>query len=68
MCFSLSAPNEITRRLKCIWESKMGTPSSARIIEDFDLALKVLETFYRANGSAVEGLNDRNGHGQKVVG
>ena len=46
----------------------MGTPSSARIIQDFDLALKALEIFYRKNGAAVERLADRNGHGKKVVG
>ena len=46
----------------------MGTPSSARIIQDFDLALKALEMVYRANGAAVEGLADRNGHRRKVVG
>ena len=46
----------------------MGTPSSARIIQDVDLALKALEIFYRANGDAVEGLADRNGHRRKVVG
>ena len=46
----------------------MGTPSSARIIEDVDLALKALEIFYLANGASVEGLADRNGHRQKVVG
>ena len=46
----------------------MGTPSSARIIQDVDLALKALEIFYRSNGAAVEGLADRNGHRRKVVG
>ena len=46
----------------------MGTPSSARIIEDVDLALKALEIVYLANGAAVEGLADRNGHRRKVVG
>ena len=46
----------------------MGTPSSARIIEDVDLALKALEIVYRANGASVEGLSDRNGHRRKVVG
>ena len=46
----------------------MGTPSSARIIEDIDLELKSLEIFYRANGAAVEGLAYRNGHRRKVVG
>ena len=46
----------------------MGTPSLARIIQDFDLALKALEIVYRANGDAVEGLADRNGHRRKVVG
>ena len=54
--------------LKRTWESKMGTPSSARIIQDVDLALKVLEIVYRANGAAVEGLASRNGDRQKVVG
>ena len=67
MRFSYSTPKEITRGVKRIWESKMGTPSSARIIQDVDLALKGLEIFYRANGAAVEGLDDRNGHSQKVV-
>ena len=30
--------------------------------------MKALEIVYRANGAAVEGLADRNGHIQKVVG
>ena len=46
----------------------MGTPSLARIIQDVNLALKVLEIVYHKNGDAVEGLDDRNGHRQKVVG
>ena len=46
----------------------MGTPSSARIIEDVDLALKVLEIVYLENGAAVEELADRNGHRRKVAG
>ena len=46
----------------------MGTPSSARIIQDVDMALKALEIFYRENGAAVEGLADRNRHRRKVVG
>ena len=66
--FSFSTPKEITRGLKGIWESKIGTPSSARIIQDVDLALKGLEIVYRANGAAVELLADRNGHRRKVVG
>ena len=33
-----------------------------------DLALKVLEIVYLANGAAVEGLADSNGHRIKVVG
>ena len=53
MRFSLSKPKEITRGLKRIRESKMGTPSSARIIKDIDLALKALEIVYRENGDAV---------------
>ena len=54
--------------LKCIWDSKMGTPSLDRIIQDVDLALKVLEILYCGNGAAVEGLADKNGHRRKVVG
>ena len=46
----------------------MGTPSSARIIQDVDMALKALEIVYLANGASVEGLADRNGRIQKVVG
>ena len=42
MCFSYSTPREISQVLKHIWDSKMGTPSSVRIIEDVDLALKAL--------------------------
>ena len=45
----------------------MGTPSSARIIQDVDLVLKVLEIVYRENGATVEGLSDRNGHRRKVL-
>ena len=45
----------------------MGTPSSVRIIEDVDLALKSLEIVYRANGAGFEGLADINGHRRKEV-
>ena len=65
--FSFSTPKEISRGLKRTWESKMGTPSSARIIQDVDLALKVLEIVYNANGAVVEGMADRNGHRRKLV-
>ena len=68
MCFGYSTPREITRGLKRIWDSKTGTPSSVRIAEDVDLALKTLEIVYRANGVEVEGLADRNGHRRKEVG
>ena len=66
--FSFSTPREIARGMKRIWNSKMGTPSSAQIIEDVDLALKVLEIIDLENGASVEGLADRNGHRRKVVG
>ena len=46
---------------------KMGTPSSERIIQEVDLALKELEIVYLANGATVEGLADRNGYRRKVV-
>ena len=68
MRFGFSTPKEIARGLKRIWESKMGTLSSARMIEDVYLALKALEIVYHTNGAAVEGLADRNGHRRKVVG
>ena len=42
MFFNFYTPKEISRGLKRIWESKMGTHSSARIIQDSDLALKAL--------------------------
>ena len=68
MCFSFSTPREISQGLKHLWNSKMGTPSLARIIQDVDLVLKALEIMYPENGAAVEGLTDRNGHRRKVVG
>ena len=68
MCFSISTPREIFQGLKRLRDSKMGTPCLARIIQDVDLALKVLEIVYRENGAAVEELADRNGHRRKVVG
>ena len=43
----------IARGLKGIWDSKTGTPYSARMIKDIDLKWKALEIFYRANGAAV---------------
>ena len=43
MRFNFSTPKEIARGLKRIWQSKMGTPSLARIIQDVDLVLKALE-------------------------
>ena len=67
MCFIFSTLREIAQGLKRLWDSIMGTPSSARIIQDVDLALKVLESVYRENGAAVEGLDDRNGHRRKVL-
>ena len=67
MRFSFSTPKEISRGLKRIWESKMGTLSPARIIQDVDLALKALEIVYHANGDTVEGMADRNGHRRKLV-
>ena len=36
--------------------------------EDVDLAFKALEIVYRANGAAVDGIADRNGHICKEVG
>ena len=68
MWFSYSTLREISRGLKRIWDSKMGTTSSARIIEDLYLALKALYIVYRANGAAVEGLADINEHRRKEVG
>ena len=68
ICFSFYKPKEITRVLERIWESKMGTPSSERIIQDVDLALNALEIVCSTNGAAVKGLDDRNGHRQKMVG
>ena len=68
ICFSYSTPRKISRGLKRIWESKMGTPYSVSIIEDVDLALKALEIVYHANGAAFEGLADRNEHRKKEVG
>ena len=59
MCLSNSTQREIAQGLKRIWDSKMGTPSSVRIIEDVDLVLNALEIVYHANGTAVEGLADR---------
>ena len=68
MCFSYSIPREISRGLKRIRDSKTGTPSSVRIIEDVDLPLKSLEIVYSTNGAVVEGIADRNGHTKKEVG
>ena len=68
MRFSFSTSKETTRRIMRVWESKMGTPSLERIIQNVDMALKVLEIFYCANRAAVEGLADRNGHRWKLVG
>ena len=59
LCFSFSTPREIARGMKRIRDSKMGTPSSAQMIQDVDLELKALEIVYLANGASVEGLADR---------
>ena len=37
-----------------------GTNSLERIIEDVDRELESLETVFRTNGAAVEGIADRN--------
>ena len=68
MCFSSSTMREISRVLNRIWDLKIGTLSSVSIIKDIDLALKALEMVYRANGAAVEGVANRNGHRKKEVG
>ena len=67
MQFGFSTPREVARGMKRIWDSKMGTPSLARIIQDVDLVLKALEIVYMENGDSVEGLDDRNGHRLLVV-
>ena len=46
----------------------MGTPSSARIIQDIGMALEALEIINHKNGAAVEGLADRNVHRRKELG
>ena len=47
----------------------MGTPSSERIIQDVNLALKASEFVYHVNGTrSWEGLADRNRHEPKAVG
>ena len=66
MCFSYSTPSEISQGLKRIWDSIMGTPSLASIIQDVNLALKALEIVYRGNSAAVEGLADINGHRKNI--
>ena len=68
MCFSYSTLREISRGLKRLWDSKMGTPSSVRVTEDVYLALKALEIIHQSNGAAAEGLADRNWHRKKKVG
>ena len=68
MRFSFSTPKEINTGLKRRWVSNMGTPASAKMIQDVDLELKLLEIVYRANWASVEGLADRNGRRRKVVG
>ena len=65
---SYSTPRGVSQGLKRIWDKKMGTLSSARIIEYVDLVLRALEIVYHANGGEVEGLADRNGHRSKEVG
>ena len=67
MRFSFSIPKESSRGLKRIQESKMVTPSSARIIKDVDLTLKVLKIVYCTNGAVFKGIADRNRHRQKLV-
>ena len=67
MHFSFSTPKEIARGLKRIRESKMGTPSLERMIQNVDLAVKSLEIVYCTNVAAVEGLADRNVHRRKMV-
>ena len=44
-----------------------NTPSSVSIIQDVDLALKLLEIVFRTNGAAVEGPDDRNLQRRKVL-
>ena len=46
----------------------MGKPFSVKMIKYVDLALKALEIVYHTNGSASDGLADRNGHRRKEVG
>ena len=45
-----------------------GTTSLERIIEDVDRELESLETVFRTNGAAVEGIADRNGNIRKELG
>ena len=66
MRFSYSTPREIAWGLKRVWDSKIGgMPSSERIVDDIYRALEALLIVFRANGAAVEGITDRNGHRSK---
>ena len=58
----------IARGIKCIRESKMGTPSSEGMIQYVDMVFKLLEIVYCTNGAAVEEISERNWYRQKVVG
>ena len=46
----------------------VGTPFPARILEYVGIVLEDLEIVLHANGAAVEGIADRNGHIRKEVG
>ena len=45
----------------------MGTPPSAKIIQEVDMVLKALEMVYHTNWTGARGVSDRTVHRQKVV-
>lgn len=67
--FSFSTPSTIVSGIRRIYSTECGNvPSSKRIIQDCNKALKAFGIVYRHGGGMVPGLANRNGHRNVAAG
>jgi hypothetical protein len=59
---SMATPKTIDRGIRRIWDNPDGPPSSKRIVHDCIQAIEAMALVYKAKGSIVPGLCNRNGN------
>ena len=66
--FSMRTPLTIVEGIRRLWGQEGNVPSSRRIIQDCDRALRAFGEVYAHGGKMVPGLASRNGHRNHAAG